>query len=54
MSRGSLLAGLVFIGLGVLLLLDQLGTIDLRPDVLLPTLLIAVGAAVVLSARRGS
>jgi Domain of unknown function (DUF5668) len=42
----SLTAGLVVIGLGVLLLLDRLDTLDLRFGYLWPALLAAVGAIV--------
>jgi hypothetical protein len=51
-NRSGMVAGLLFIALGVLFLLDTLGTVDLRPSVLLPAVLIAVGVAVVLTARR--
>jgi hypothetical protein len=54
MRPGPLVAGLVFIALGVLLLLEELGVLELRPGVLLPILLIALGAAVVLTAGRRS
>jgi hypothetical protein len=52
MNTGPLVAGLVFIAVGAMLLLEQLGIVDLRPGVLLPVLLIAVGAAVVLTGGR--
>jgi hypothetical protein len=51
----SLVAGLAVCGLGVLLLLDQVGTIDLRFGYLMPALIGAVGAillAVGLTGRR--
>lgn len=52
----SLTAGLALIGLGVLLLLDRLETIDLRFGYLWPALLAAVGAILLasgLSRRSG-
>jgi hypothetical protein len=52
MNRGGMAAGLLFIALGVLFLLDSLGTLDLRPSLLVPAALIAIGVAVVLTARR--
>jgi LiaI-LiaF-like transmembrane region len=51
----SLVAGLVVIGLGVVLLLDQTDTIDLRFGYFLPAILGTVGAimlAVGLTGRR--
>lgn len=41
---GSLLAGLVLIGLGTLLLLDRVDALDLRFGYLWPSLLASVGA----------
>jgi Domain of unknown function (DUF5668) len=52
MNGGGMVAGLVFIVLGILFLLDSLGTLDLRPSLLVPAALIAVGVAVVFTARR--
>jgi hypothetical protein len=52
MNTGPLVAGLVFIAIGAMLMLEQLGVVDLRPGILLPVLLIALGAAVVLTAGR--
>ena len=51
----SLVAGLVVIGLGIVLLLDQTDTIDLRFGYFLPAILGTVGAimlAVGLTGRR--
>ena len=50
----SLVAGLVLIGVGVVLLLDRLDVLDLRFGYLWPLLLAAVGAILVASglARR--
>ena len=50
----SLVAGLVLIGVGVVLLLDRLEVLDLRFGYLWPLLLAAVGAILVASglARR--
>ena len=45
----SLVAGACVIGLGVLLLLDATGTIDLRFEVLGPTVFAAVGAILLAS-----
>jgi Domain of unknown function (DUF5668) len=52
MNWSGMVAGLLFMALGVLFLLDTLGTVDLRPSLLLPAVLIAVGVAVILTARR--
>jgi hypothetical protein len=54
MNRGALIAGVVFIALGVVFLLDTLGVIDLRAAILFPVLLIAVGVAILLQARGRS
>jgi hypothetical protein len=51
----SLVAGLVVIGLGIVLLLDQTDTIDLRFGYFLPAILGTVGAimlAIGLTGRR--
>jgi len=46
----GLLAGLLFMAAGALFLLERLGVLDLRPDVLWPLAIIAAGAAVVVKA----
>lgn len=58
-DRTSFVAGLAFVGLGTLLLLDRLGAIDLRIGLALPALLVTVGAILLTSGlsrrvRRGS
>ena len=47
--RGSIIWGLIFIVLGVLFLLDQLDTIDLRAAYILPVVLIVIGATFLVS-----
>lgn len=49
-NPGAALAGLIFIVLGVLFLLDTLDVTNLRRDLLWPAMLIALGLAVILSA----
>jgi hypothetical protein len=51
----GLLVGLLFIAAGTLFLLDRLGVLHLRADIIWPLAVIAVGAIVVLRAlmRRG-
>lgn len=49
-NPGAALAGLIFIALGVLFLLDTLDVTNLRRDVLWPAMLIALGVAVIISA----
>jgi len=46
---GAGLAGLIVIALGVAFLLDAVDAVDLRFEVLLPVVAIAVGAAAILS-----
>jgi hypothetical protein len=48
--RGSMIAGIFFIIMGVVFLLDQLGVIDLRPGLVWPLLLIGFGVAVLAGA----
>ncbi|MGE3857310.1 MAG: hypothetical protein AB7G21_10195 [Dehalococcoidia bacterium] len=53
MSRfnvGAALSGLVFIVTGVMFLLDEVGTIVLRAEIVLPMVVIALGVAAVLGA----
>ena len=55
-DRLSLVAGLAICGLGVLLLLDQTGLIELRFGYTLPAILACVGAILLtagLDGRRG-
>ena len=47
---GALTAGLLFVVLGFVFLLDRLGVWEARPSVILPTMVIGVGAAVLLGA----
>lgn len=49
-SAGGALAGVVFIVLGALFLLDAIDAITLQLDLLLPIAVIALGVAVVASA----
>jgi hypothetical protein len=53
LDRTSLVAGLAVCGLGVLLLLDRTGTLDLRFGYALPALLAAVGAILVAAGLEG-
>lgn len=53
-SRGAIVAGVVFIALGVGVILDQVGAIDLDPGVLLPVTLIVGGVALLATAWRGA
>jgi uncharacterized membrane protein len=46
LDRRALLGGLVFVVLGILFLLEDLGVIDLKAVFVLPIVLILVGAAV--------
>lgn len=46
----SILIGLFFMAAGGLLLLDRLGVLQLRADIVWPSVVIAVGAVVVLRA----
>lgn len=48
MNMGSLIAGLVFIILGVLFLLDNLGVFEVSFAVIWPIVLIGVGLALLL------
>lgn len=48
MHRGSLAAGLVFIIIGVAFLLESLDVWSIEPEVLWPSLLIAIGAALLI------
>jgi len=53
-DRRGVVAGLVFIVIGVGFLLHELDVVELRPAYLLPLLLIVAGAWIVLgNARRG-
>jgi hypothetical protein len=52
-DTAALGAGFVFIVLGVLFLLDQLDVITLRAGYVLPIVLIAVGAGVLVRALLG-
>lgn len=50
----SLVSGVVFVALGVVFLLDRLGIVTLAAELVLPVLLIGLGTAVLLGARRRS
>ena len=50
LNRGSLIAGFVFIVLGVLFLLDQLDVLRLRASYVLPVIVIVVGLVVLMGA----
>jgi hypothetical protein len=52
-DRTMLVAGLVTTGLGVLLLLDRAGALDLRFGYMLPALLAAAGAVLVTAGLEG-
>jgi hypothetical protein len=56
MSRGSFVAGLFFVIVGVVFLLERLGVWDLRATYLWPILLIGLGASILVGSwgRRGS
>jgi hypothetical protein len=49
-DRVSIVAGVFFVLAGVLFLLDRLGVLEVRGRYLWPTLLIAVGAGVLMTA----
>lgn len=51
-DRAGLALGVAFIAAGVLFLLDRLEVISLRPSVLLPIFLIALGVAILLGVGR--
>ena len=53
LDRTSLVAGLAVCGLGVLLLLDRTGAIDLRFGYALPATLAALGAILVAAGLEG-
>jgi cell wall-active antibiotic response 4TMS protein YvqF len=48
-DRSGLTAGLIFVGLGLLFLLDRLGLLSLAGQYLWPLLLIVLGIVVLLS-----
>jgi uncharacterized membrane protein HdeD (DUF308 family) len=50
LNRTSLVAGLLFIVLGVLFLLDQLDVLQLRASYVVPVVLIVVGVVVLIGA----
>lgn len=54
-NLGAALAGLTFIATGALFMLDELGMIVLRTEIVLPVVLIGLGLAAILGAvaRRG-
>jgi multisubunit Na+/H+ antiporter MnhB subunit len=49
-NPGAALAGIIFIAIGVLFLLDSLDATEIRREVVWPAMLIALGLAVILSA----
>jgi hypothetical protein len=49
-NLGAALAGLTFIVVGVLFLLDEVGTIVVRTEIVIPSVVIALGLAAVLGA----
>jgi len=51
-DRRALIAGVFFIAMGVLFLLDQLDVIRLRAAYFIPIVLIVLGAAILIGARR--
>ena len=48
----ALIAGLMFIVIGVLFLLDEYDVLDLDPVFILPVLIIGLGLAIILGARN--
>jgi hypothetical protein len=50
-DRGAVIAGLLFMALGALFLLDHLAVIDFRAVYIWPILLIGLGLAVMLGGR---
>jgi hypothetical protein len=50
LNRTSLIAGFVFIVLGVLFLLDQLDVLRLRASYVLPVIVIVIGLVVLIGA----
>jgi len=53
-NRSALVSGLVFVGLGVVFLLQQLNVFDLRPGYVWPVVLIGIGAAILASGIKSS
>jgi len=53
-NRSALVAGLVFVVLGVVFLLEQLDVFYLRPGYMWPVVVIASGAAILASGIRSS
>ncbi|MGZ5382909.1 MAG: LiaI-LiaF-like domain-containing protein [Acidimicrobiia bacterium] len=51
-NRGSIVAGVFFILVGVAFLLQELGLWDLKAVYIFPVLLIALGVAVILGGTR--
>ena len=51
-DRTALIIGIFFIAMGVLFLLDQLDVIRLRAAYFIPIVLIVLGAAILIGARR--
>ena len=49
-DASGVITGLTFVVIGALTLLDQLGVIELRADIVWPAAVIAVGAVVVVRA----
>lgn len=49
-NPGAMLAGIIFVVLGVLFLLDSIDAANIRRDIVWPAVLIALGAALVISA----
>lgn len=52
LDRTSIVAGIVFIVLGMLFLLERAGVLDVQPAYVWPLLLIGLGVAVLLGGRR--
>ena len=53
-NRTAFVAGLVFVGLGVVFLLEALNVFELRARYLWPVVLIAIGAAILASGIKSS
>ena len=53
-NRTAAIAGLVFVGLGIVFLLEALNVFELRARYVWPVVLIAIGAAILVSGIRSS
>ena len=53
-NRAAAIAGLVFVGLGIVFLLEALNVFELRARYVWPVVLIAIGGAILASGIRSS